>query len=286
MASSINASTTAGVVTTADTSGVLNIQTAGTTAIAIDASQAVTMAGTLGVSGRISVSATNPSIRQTVQNSYLDLCGGTTVGTDPSIQIAGSTTVSDANTVFYNSNAHLFRTSSGGTIISRFNQYGLGLSTATPSSGVGITFPATQDASSNANTLDDYEEGTWTPTFGGSGSDPTGVSYSNQEGTYTKIGNRVFVEFFLSFTTFTGGSNAFYIRGLPFSGSGNGDGPMKIENVSLTAGKTYLVGTISASVISPNQVGSSTTWNGLTIGTNVTSSGTIKYFTGSLCYKI
>ena len=42
MASSINASTTAGVVTTADTSGVLNIQTAGVTAIAIDASQAVT----------------------------------------------------------------------------------------------------------------------------------------------------------------------------------------------------------------------------------------------------
>jgi len=42
MASSINASTTAGVVTTADTSGVLNIQTAGTTAIAIDASQNAT----------------------------------------------------------------------------------------------------------------------------------------------------------------------------------------------------------------------------------------------------
>ena len=47
MASSINASTTAGVVTTADTSGVLNIQTAGTTAIAIDASQAVTLAGAI-----------------------------------------------------------------------------------------------------------------------------------------------------------------------------------------------------------------------------------------------
>jgi len=166
------------------------------------------------------------------------------------------------------------------------NAFGIGIGSATPSSGTGITFPATQSASTDANTLDDYEEGTWTPTFGGSGSDPTGVSYSNQEGTYTKIGNRVFVEFFLSFTTFTGGSNAFYIRGLPFSGSGNGDGPMKIENVSLTAGKTYLVGTISASVISPNQVGSSTTWNGLTIGTNVTTSATVKYFTGSLCYKI
>jgi hypothetical protein len=50
MASSINASTSAGVVTTADTSGVLNIQTAGTTAISIDTSQAVTVNGntTLG----------------------------------------------------------------------------------------------------------------------------------------------------------------------------------------------------------------------------------------------
>jgi hypothetical protein len=43
MASSINASTTAGVVTTADTSGVLNIQTAGTTAVTVDASQRVSV---------------------------------------------------------------------------------------------------------------------------------------------------------------------------------------------------------------------------------------------------
>jgi len=47
MASSINASTTAGVVTTADTSGVLALQTAGTTAISIDASQAVTLTGAI-----------------------------------------------------------------------------------------------------------------------------------------------------------------------------------------------------------------------------------------------
>ena len=43
MASSINASTSAGLVNTADTSGILNLQTAGTTAIAIDASQNVTL---------------------------------------------------------------------------------------------------------------------------------------------------------------------------------------------------------------------------------------------------
>jgi len=47
MASTINASTSSGLVSTADTSGVLQLQTAGTTAVSIDASQAVTFsAGT------------------------------------------------------------------------------------------------------------------------------------------------------------------------------------------------------------------------------------------------
>jgi hypothetical protein len=61
LASSINASTSSGVVTTADTSGVLNIQTAGTTAISIDASQAVTMAGRTSNPTTISVGAATPS---------------------------------------------------------------------------------------------------------------------------------------------------------------------------------------------------------------------------------
>jgi hypothetical protein len=56
-------------------------------------------------------------------------------------------------------------------------------------SGVGITFPATQSASSDANCLDDYEEGTFTPTvlIGG-----TSNSIATATGTYTKIGNVVF----------------------------------------------------------------------------------------------
>jgi hypothetical protein len=58
---------------------------------------------------------------------------------------------------------------------------------ATPAtSGSGITFPATASASSDANTLDDYEEGTWTPTltsFGGTNLVATGY--------YTKIGRIV-----------------------------------------------------------------------------------------------
>jgi hypothetical protein len=52
-----------------------------------------------------------------------------------------------------------------------------------------IVFPATQNASADANTLDDYEEGTFTPTlqFGGAS---VGVTYGAQNGSYTKIGNR------------------------------------------------------------------------------------------------
>jgi hypothetical protein len=62
---------------------------------------------------------------------------------------------------------------------------------ATPSSsGAGITFPATDSPSSNANTLDDYEEGTWTPN---QGSGLTLVGAFSSSGTYTKIGRMVFV---------------------------------------------------------------------------------------------
>jgi hypothetical protein len=65
----------------------------------------------------------------------------------------------------------------------------IGVGGATPStSGSGITFPATQSASSDANTLDDYEEGTWTPNQG-SGIVLVGTFSSSAK--YTKIGRQV-----------------------------------------------------------------------------------------------
>jgi hypothetical protein len=64
----------------------------------------------------------------------------------------------------------------------------LGVGDATPASGAGITFPATQSASTDANTLDDYEEGTWTPAQGGG---LTVVGTFSSSGSYTKIGRQV-----------------------------------------------------------------------------------------------
>jgi hypothetical protein len=82
-----------------------------------------------------------------------------------------------------------------------------------PQTGTGITFPATQSASSNANTLDDYEEGTWTPSQG-AGLTVTGTFTSS--GTYTKIGRQVLVNGRLTATTLatTGG---IMCGGLPFT---------------------------------------------------------------------
>jgi hypothetical protein len=51
-----------------------------------------------------------------------------------------------------------------------------------------IQFPATQNASASANTLDDYEEGTWTPTLT-AGAGCSNLSSNNCR--YTKIGNVV-----------------------------------------------------------------------------------------------
>jgi hypothetical protein len=120
---------------------------------------------------------------------------------------------------------------------------GLGV---TPSAGggvlqlkSGITFPATQVASSDANTLDDYEEGTFTPTIIGTSTAGTGT-YSVQSGTYTKVGRLVSCQIFLDWTAHTG-TGDMRISGLPFqvSSASNYFAAAAIgyfSNVSLSAG--------------------------------------------------
>jgi hypothetical protein len=88
----------------------------------------------------------------------------------------------------------------------------IGVGGATPStSGSGISFPATQSASSNVNTLDDYEEGTWTPT-----SSTGGWTFSIDDAQYVKIGKQVSVWASIS-NTGSGNGSQIVIGGLPFS---------------------------------------------------------------------
>ena len=100
----------------------------------------------------------------------------------------------------------------------------------------GITFPATQVASSDANTLDDYEEGTFTPTIVGATTAGTGT-YVAQNGRYTKIGNLVTFQVFLDWTAHTGTGNM-RISNLPFANGSNfwAGSIGYLNNIALTAG--------------------------------------------------
>jgi hypothetical protein len=153
MTATVNASTSAGVIVTSDTSGALALQTAGTTALTISSAQAITMAGR----------TTNP------------------------------TTISVGN--------------------------------ATPStSGSGITFPATVSLSSDANTLDDYEEGIWTPVLIDNLNNSATMTY--QEGFYTKTGNIVNVWAQVRYSSVTALASGSYFRfsGLPFTSKATNGG--------------------------------------------------------------
>jgi hypothetical protein len=99
----------------------------------------------------------------------------------------------------------------------------LALQGATSSAGTGITFPATQSASANANTMDDYEEGSWTPSISFD-SGPSSITYTSQVGRYTKIGNMVTIWFYIQVGTVSGGSGSAYVDGLPFTNNGTVQG--------------------------------------------------------------
>jgi hypothetical protein len=86
---------------------------------------------------------------------------------------------------------------------------------STTATGTGIAFPATQSASSDANTLDDYEEGTWTPN---QGSGLTVVGAFSSSGRYTKIGRLVYISGRLSgATSIASTSGTQFCTNLPFT---------------------------------------------------------------------
>ena len=136
--------------------------------------------------------------------------------------------------------------------------------------GAGITFNGDTAA---ANELDDYEEGTWTPSVGGT------ATYSDQNGTYTKIGRTVTINFSLNITLLGTGSNN-TISGLPFYVGSAGYGAtgyfsgLAINVIGLTCnvtGTTVLFNSINAS-------GSTATNNPAILGNSCLIQGSATYF--------
>lgn len=119
----------------------------------------------------------------------------------------------------------------------------------------GLKFPATQVASADGNTLDDYEEGTWTPTLMDNSLDGTGEGqgYTSQGGFYTKIGRRVYIS--AHFRTSSIGtlttSESTRIGGLPFTSRTTALSHSAIA-ASAGAGLAFSAGNVIAPYIIPN----------------------------------
>ena len=104
----------------------------------------------------------------------------------------------------------------------------IGTTTANANGGIlqlksGITFPATAVAASDANTLDDYEEGTWEPRIADDGTAFVGTTYNGRNGIYRKVGSLVYVSYDIDVLlagTLTGNAS---IGNLPFPVANSGD---------------------------------------------------------------
>ena len=151
--------------------------------------------------------------------SYLSLQaqGGNAalIGTEAAITGSGTSTnlmlfgYGSNSVIFAPATAEAMRLDSSGNLL-------VGVATANANGGVlqlksGITFPATAVAATDANTLDDYEEGTWTPTDASG----AGLTLSVTSANYTKIGNTVRLSAFITFPTTVSGASVL-LGGLPY----------------------------------------------------------------------
>jgi len=245
MVASINASTSAGVVTTADTSGILQLQTASTAALTIDASQ------------NVGIGTTSPDLKLSIAGA-MNLRNSSRAGAfeiDSSGNLWAGTATTASN-IYLETGHSTTGLPSTGTARVTVNQYGLGLG-ATPSSGTGITFPATINASSNANTLDDYEEGTWTPVVTAQSGSLT--SYTSA-GSYTKIGNIVTLYCNVQVTSVGTSSGQMFITGCPFNTLLSGQ-YMGVTRETTATGYIYFPMIAGSQISIQNETNGGVTWS-------------------------
>lgn len=224
--STISAGTTSTttLIHSGDTTGSLVLKTndtgsGGTTAVTIDTSQNVGI-GTSSPSQKLHV--------QSAGNTYLKIQDTQTNGYNAATLYANDQRTfrlgvlgtaggfTNGALVVYDETAAAWR-----MVIDSSGRVLVGLTSANTSGSnfqvsQGVTFPATQSASSDANTLDDYEEGTWSAVVAGESG--TITSYIVNSATYTKTGDTVYV--YLRFNVVNKGTGSnFVVSGLPFTAS-------------------------------------------------------------------
>jgi hypothetical protein len=130
--------------------------------------------------------------------------------------------------------ARLPNTGSGDNVLATRPSFtstiGVGAATAA-ATGAGVSFPATQSASTDPNTLDDYEEGEMTNlgiSFDGAS---TGITYvvGRRNGRYMKVGRAVFFNGQIELTSKGSDTGVARITGLPFTKDSQYNGSVEIN---------------------------------------------------------
>lgn len=150
----------------------------------------------------------------------------------------------------------------------------------TSATGVGIAFPATQVASSDPNTLDDYEEGEWTARLT---SDTPPSSVPQTQGNYVKIGSLVTVFFRFTNVNTSGGSGSMFITGLPFTSAATPEQQSAVPMMyGLNNSGQYTTAYIGQSQTRIDFLGinNNAAWTGQSI-----TAGSAKYMNMSITYR-
>ena len=137
--------------------------------------------------------------------------------------IFGDNSDADVGRIAYDHGANTMRLNVNAAEAARITSDGIDFRNASGTkyvlfkNGDGVHFGATAGGNATSTVLDDYEEGSFTPTIGGSSGNGS-LSYSTQAGTYTKIGRAVnFNLVVIASSGVSGGSGTLQIDGLPYS---------------------------------------------------------------------
>ena len=162
-----------------------------------------------------------------------------------------------------------------------------------PAAGYGIDFSnhastTATGTAQQASVLDDYEEGTWTPFFFGTGTG-TGVPLGNtqQQGSYIKIGNLVHLSFYVGVSNNNNSATGnIRLGGIPYNATNSYGtnkaivtGSIMVDNLSLASGRSWVVPYMQhgATSIAFYQSGHSVGWNETAIDTSFTVIGEVTY---------
>ena len=218
-----------------------------------DASAAITYDFSINSTGNVGIGTINPvsDNKLTIDNganSYgLIINSSASPGLKLSVNGTNNTWIVGDATAFYveHLNSMVLRTNDANRAIltSTGNLQLVTGNLVISTAGKGIDFSADPNAAgATSELLDDYEEGTFTPTAQGDSTVGT-ASYSLQNGAYVKVGQMVHFEIYMDWSSGTGAGNM-RIGGLPFTTANNSTYPAAslgyVSGITLTANATPL----------------------------------------------